>query len=183
MERGWWAASHKLAEAAAGASVDVSASVHSAAGRIRGRLAALTEAVAKATAAAATGGAAPLTGIPPAFEWAQSPDSLFLNVKFSHKIDTPATLGCEVTTANFTGGDSIVFAAACTKSAKRFLLDLPLLGEVAPEQCSWNLLSVGRAQVSGGSYLGPDLLPVGRAQVSENLTAIGAGGVWLPGVV
>ena len=80
--------------------------------RIRARLQALSDALHKTAPGAA--------GIPPAFEWAQvrmsacrlpfqahctrapfsvptqSPDTVLLNLKFAHKIDTPATLGCEV---------------------------------------------------------------------------------------
>jgi len=36
--------------------------------------------------------APPTQIITPAVQWAQSPDALFLNVKFSHKLDAPATL-------------------------------------------------------------------------------------------
>lgn len=34
--------------------------------------------------------------ITPAFQWAQSPNEIFLNVKFAHKLDAPATLNVEV---------------------------------------------------------------------------------------
>ena len=136
MERGWWTVSHKLLEAAASAGVDLSSTVHQTASRIRNRLQALTDAITKTRGSSSS--SVP-SGIAPAFEWAQSPDALFLNVKFSHKIDTPATLGCEVTTANFSG-DSVLFAADCKQ--KRFVLDLSLLRNVSAENSSWNMLAV-----------------------------------------
>ena len=37
-----------------------------------------------------------------ALQWAQSPDSVFLNVKFSHKMDAPATLDVVVDQVEFT---------------------------------------------------------------------------------
>ena len=86
MTRGWWAASAKVLEAADAASVDISTAVHQTATKIQKELAHLKDIASKTHSAVAT-------GIPPAFEWAQSPDSLFLNVKFAHKLDTPATLG------------------------------------------------------------------------------------------
>ena len=39
----------------------------------------------------------PMAVVSPAFQWAQSTTELFLNVKFSHKIDAPATLNVEAT--------------------------------------------------------------------------------------
>jgi hypothetical protein len=34
----------------------------------------------------------PVNVVNPAFQWAQSPTDLFLNIKFAHKLDAPATL-------------------------------------------------------------------------------------------
>ncbi len=66
MGRGWWDAAARVIDAG----VDVTTAVHQTSSRIRARMSALTDALSKASTAA---------GIPPAFEWAQSPDSIFLN--------------------------------------------------------------------------------------------------------
>ena len=46
----------------------------------------------------------PLKVVSPAFQWAQSPTEVFLNVKFSHKIDAPATLNVDATNVTITAG-------------------------------------------------------------------------------
>ena len=74
----------------------------------------------------------PLASIPPAFEWAQSADAVFLNVKFSHKWDTPSTLGCVEERVNITNG-SFVVDIVCKEKGKKFLLALDVYGELNPE--------------------------------------------------
>lgn len=84
--------------------------------------------------------------IAPAFQWAQSADSIFLNVKFSHKWDTPATLDCEP--SNVTVGERVLHLEAdCPKSNKRFELRLELLREVQRGNVSWASSSVGRVNL------------------------------------
>ncbi len=34
----------------------------------------------------------PVNRVFPAFQWAQSPEDVFISVKFAHKLDAPATL-------------------------------------------------------------------------------------------
>lgn len=70
--------------------------------------------------------------ISPAFQWAQSPDSVFLNVKFSHKWDTPATLGCEADKVDF-ADRSLRFATVCASKRKNFALNLDLLRDIDAE--------------------------------------------------
>ena len=89
MSRGWWAASARVLDAASTAGVDISTAVHQTASRIQQELQKLRDLASKK-------GGEVAAGIPPAFEWAQSPEALLLNVKFAHKWDTPATLGCVV---------------------------------------------------------------------------------------
>jgi len=96
---------------------------------------------------AATPAAVP-GGIPPAFEWAQSPDSLLLNVKFSHKLDTPATLGCVSTDGLVISGRSVTFRADCKASRKTFVLVLTALRELDAGNSSWSMTSVGRASIT-----------------------------------
>lgn len=88
-------------------------------------------------------------GIPPAFEWAQSPDSVFLNVKFAHKLDTPATLGCALADKDVSLGDrALALRAECKAQKKVFALSLALLRDIVPGECSWSMLSVGRVQLT-----------------------------------
>ena len=71
-------------------------------------------------------------GIPPAFEWAQTPDSLLLNLKFAHKIDTPATLGCEVAPGDVTlSATDVRLRADCREKRKAFDLQLSLHAEAS----------------------------------------------------
>ena len=72
------------------------------------------------------------SSISPAFQWAQSPDSVFLNVKFSHKWDTPATLGCEADKVDF-ADRSLRFATVCASKRKNFALNLDLLRDIDAE--------------------------------------------------
>ena len=70
--------------------------------------------------------------IAPAFEWAQSPDSVVLNVKFAHKLDTPATLGCESDTVKMEP-KRLVFSAKCPTKRKIFDLKLDLFESIDHE--------------------------------------------------
>ena len=83
--------------------------------------------------------------IAPAYEWAQSVDQVFLQVKWAHKLDAPATLGCKPEPPAF-GADSVAFRADCQRKA--FALQLQLWGNVSVEQCTWASASVGRASVT-----------------------------------
>lgn len=85
--------------------------------------------------------------ISPAFEWAQSPTEVYLQVKYAHKLDTPATLGCEAD--NVTIADKRVqFSAVCAAKRKRFNLNLGLLRSVDSDLSSWSTGSVGRATLT-----------------------------------
>ena len=138
MNKGWWTASNRIIETTAVASVDISTIVHQTASRIRTKLQLLSDALGKVDNAA---------GIPPAFEWAQSPDSIFLNIKFAHKLDTPATLGCEPIEPIY-GTRSVLFKAECKDKRKTFTLNLGLFKEINHELSTWNMASVGRASIT-----------------------------------
>lgn len=86
-------------------------------------------------------------GIAPAFEWAQSPEAVFLNIKFAHKLDTPATLGCEAESVEF-NPRSFLFRADCSENKKAFHLELSLLKDINVTESSWSMSSVGRAMVT-----------------------------------
>lgn len=86
--------------------------------------------------------------IAPAFQWAQSDAAVHLSVKLAHKMDTPATLGCTVTTAKFsvspTNRSRLTFRADCAKYRKSFFLTLNMFGMLDHDTCSWEYNSVGR---------------------------------------
>jgi len=82
--------------------------------------------------------------IGPAFEWAQSVNEIMLNVKFAHKLDAPATLGCKKEEVNI-NTTYLSFQVACKAKKKRFGLQLDLLRAVDPDSSSWSMASVGRA--------------------------------------
>ena len=44
----------------------------------------------------------PQPSVTPAFQWAQGSNEIFLNIKFSHKLDAPATLNVQPTNVNLT---------------------------------------------------------------------------------
>lgn len=175
MHRGWFDLTDRLVSSAAAAGVDVSHSVHTAANGIRTRLQRVVEHLNDAAAAAARAaqqaqqsaesttpnGEAPAAsaaaspavpaGIAPAFEWAQSPDALLLQVKFSHKLDTPATLGCEADREGLglsVSGRHVSFRADCKAARKAFHLTFTALRELDGENSTWSMTSVGRATLT-----------------------------------
>jgi hypothetical protein len=68
LNRAWFDLATRIVEVSG--AVDISTVVHQTSTKIRNKLTAVAESLGKASTAA---------GIPPAFEWAQSPDALFLN--------------------------------------------------------------------------------------------------------
>jgi hypothetical protein len=76
--------------------------------RVRARLNELSDQLSRASVSA---------GIAPAVEWAQSAQEVFLSVKFSHKLDAPATLGC-VAEAPLFEANSLTFRAECAEKRK-----------------------------------------------------------------
>lgn len=119
-------------------SVDVSSAVYQTAAKIRNSLSLLQERLSAPVKRA---------GIAPAFEWAQSPDSVFINVKFSHKLDTPATLGCEASAPVFEK-NTVAFVAECEEKQKTFQLELTTYNDIVPEESYWTSSSVGRATLT-----------------------------------
>lgn len=102
------------------------------------------------TASPSASPAAP-AGIAPAFEWAQSPDALLLQVKFSHKLDTPATLGCEADRDGLglsISGRQVSFRADCKAARKAFHLSFVALRDLDGDNSTWSMTSVGRATLT-----------------------------------
>ncbi len=76
--------------------------------------------------------------ISPAFEWAESPDTVYLNVKFSHRLDAPATL-------DITPGVTILpnqVKIEGRKGTKTFRLELNMYREIVPENSNWSMVCV-----------------------------------------
>jgi len=93
--------------------------------------------------------------ISPAYQWAQSGTHLYLSVKLAHKLDAPATLGCEVTHVNVTSTEkaailrsSVKFRADCKKKRKSFFLTLDLYGELETSEAKWEYASAGRVTLT-----------------------------------
>merc|ERR1711865_990932 len=86
-------------------------------------------------------------GISPAFQWSQSKDYILINVKFAHKLDTPATLGVKSKGADIKSTE-LVFEAASKSKNKRFKLSLQLARAIVPEESEWSMAAVGRATFS-----------------------------------
>jgi hypothetical protein len=69
----------------------------------------------------------PANYISPAFQWAQSPSEILLNIKFAHKLDAPATLNVEANTVNITSNSLLLLA---TNGRKNFKLELTFLNTI-----------------------------------------------------
>ena len=145
--RGYFDAAEILLNTARSTGLDLSTTLHQASSAIRTKLQILAENLQNA-ASVLKSKSEGKTGIAPAAEWAQSPDSIFLNVKFSHKLDAPATLGCELDSAPSFTSQGLKLFAECKEKRKAFLLDLALFREISPESCSFSITSVGRASIT-----------------------------------
>jgi len=145
--RGFFDASELLLNSARANGLDLSTTLHQASSSIRTKLQTLADNLQNA-ASALSRKSEGKTGIAPAAEWAQNPDSIFLNVKFSHKLDAPATLGCELDGAPSFTSTGVKLFADCKEKRKAFLLDLSLFREILPENCSFSITSVGRASIT-----------------------------------
>ena len=94
--------------------------------------------------------------IAPAFEWAQSPDHVFISLKMAHKMDTPATLDCvwpnatvEIGHDTDASGESdasrrFAFVVKCPRTHKVFGLNMTLLKPLVSAGSTWSAASVGR---------------------------------------
>ena len=83
----------------------------------------------------------PISDISPAYQWAQSPDEIFLSIKFAHKLDTPGALNVEAKNVTLLPHLLELHAADGRKS---FRLSVPFLKEIIPDESTWSMASVGR---------------------------------------
>jgi hypothetical protein len=138
LEHGWWgAANAMLRQLREQDAVGSMQEVRAAATRIRDQA---TEVINLLR----TGANAEETVVSCAFQWAQRPEFVYLNVKFSSRIDGPVTVlnvdNEEVTLTN----ETMSFDAVGRQKPKRFQLKLAFFKEIVPERSHWSFASVGR---------------------------------------
>jgi len=139
MLRGFWACSREVLSLSRAAKADISGTLHATRTRINAALTILADSLNAEQQVH--------DNIAPAYEWAQSVEHIFLQVKWAHKLDAPATLGCKPDEPAFEPA-ALSFRATCAEKRKAFSLTLALFGNVTVEQCSWANASVGRASVT-----------------------------------
>ena len=167
MLRGHWKCAAHLVRTSKAARFDVSDTVSSVSGAVRRELQALTDSLGAKQAndiapayecvaarqPAARFCSALADSIPPfsplcsARRWAQGVEHVYLQVKWAHKLDAPATLGCEPSSPIFSERH-VSFHAECREKRKAFALQLPLFGNISADACTWGNASVGRAFVT-----------------------------------
>ena len=151
LERGWFDAAKRVLSLMRerGAPVAAMASVRASATKIRDQA---TEVINLMR----TGANAEETVVSTAFQWAQRPEFIYLNVKFSSRIDGPVTclnvdnerieFGNEAA-GNGTAG-TLLFEGTGRQKPKLFRLNLTLHGAILPESSSWSFASVGRMSIT-----------------------------------
>jgi len=83
-----------------------------------------------------------------AFQWAQRPDLIYLNVKYSSRIDGPVTvLNVDNEVVSFTN-ESFSFEGIGRQKPKKMQLKLFLYKEIDPNRSSWSFGSVGRLSIT-----------------------------------
>ena len=87
--------------------------------------------------------------VSPAYQWAQSPAMLFLDIKFSHRLDSPGCLEVQNSSVQISE-TKLTFTGNCARSTQRIKLDLDLEfhAEINPEESNYSLTSVGRLNVN-----------------------------------
>ena len=137
MEQGRWELSEAIITECVAKGVKVASSVYKAGSSIRKRVTEMQNLMSRKPKGK-------LNFISPAMQWGQNANFIFVNVKFAHKMDTPATLG--VKSDNVTLSDFGLFFEATSKSKnKRFKLDLTFPRQIIPEESTWSMGAVGRA--------------------------------------
>lgn len=116
MKKGFWKCAKELSTVLQGSGIDVR-NVFEFESRL------IMKEIADLKSAVETHKSASRPMISPAYQWAQSPDEIFINVKFSHKIDAPATLNVETEEVKWTN-DTLSLRAS--DGRKTFALDIGL---------------------------------------------------------
>lgn len=86
----------------------------------------------------------------PAFQWAQSLDHVFIEIKFAHRHDAPGCLEVKNEIVDFTSEHSLQFTAYCVQGDTpiKFFLDLDFFADVNKEASTWESSSVGRFRLT-----------------------------------
>uniref|UniRef100_A0A7S4D729 CS domain-containing protein n=1 Tax=Heterosigma akashiwo TaxID=2829 RepID=A0A7S4D729_HETAK len=136
MRRGWWSCAHRIVECLAELDLSFENDFNLESRSVNVHLNKLKSLVMSAKKT---------QDISPAFQWAQSPDEIYLNVKFAHKLDAPATINAQKDEITITD-NRLVFRAS--QDHKHFKLDLTFWGEVDSERSSWKMGSAGTASLT-----------------------------------
>ena len=137
MRRGWWDAAEAVMRAClAEDDGRLAQTVKTGAEAAKRRI----DAVMSQLAAAAQRRAQQFS-LEPAFQWAQSAEAVFVNVKFAHKLDAPA---CIDLTDLKTGFDDAKISVAALCKGKSFAMELLLFSDIVPANSSFSFTSVGR---------------------------------------
>jgi len=139
LEHGWWDAATAILRSmrARGEAVGAMQEVRATATRIRDQANDVINLLR-------VGANAEETVVSCAFQWAQRPEFLYLNVKFSSRIDGPVTV-LNVDKENVTlTNESLEFSAVGRQKPKKFRLNLVFNKEIDPELSQWSFASVGR---------------------------------------
>jgi len=139
LEHGWWDAATAMLRTMRerGEAVGAMQEVRSTATRIRDQATDVINLLR-------VGANAEETSVSCAFQWAQRPEYIYLNVKFSSRIDGPVTV-LNVDNENITlTNSSLVFTAVGRQKPKTFRLNLDFHKEIDPDLSQWSFASVGR---------------------------------------
>lgn len=87
--------------------------------------------------------------VSPAFQWAQSPDTVYLDVKFSHRFDSPGCLELGNRYVNITD-THLRLGALCTYSSHRmkYQLEFEFFAPVNSSASAYSFASKGRCSVT-----------------------------------
>ena len=139
LDRGWWEPAESMLRSMRGRGEAVGGmhEVRSRATRIRDHATELINLLR-------VGANAEETVVACAFQWAQRPEYVYLNVKFSSRIDGPVTV-LNVDNENVTlTPTSLEFEALGRQKPKTFRLALEFYKGIDPERSHWSFASVGR---------------------------------------
>ncbi|OII75299.1 uncharacterized protein cubi_01820 [Cryptosporidium ubiquitum] len=137
ISRGWWTLSKKLIIKTHEQGIDLSPVVRSAELSIRRELNELTRLLNKKHSEVAT--------LSPAFQWAQSSDLVYLNIKFTYRWNAPGALKIDNEIVSI--HDNVFFFSAMgshSHEKKKYVLNLELFDEVDSDLSECSFGSVGK---------------------------------------
>ncbi|OII78102.1 CS domain-containing protein [Cryptosporidium andersoni] len=137
ISRGWWDLAKQLVRRTHEQDIDLSSTVRASTLIIRKHLDELVRLLNKRHAEIAL--------LSPAFQWAQSRDFIFLNIKFTYRWNAPGALKVENEVVSITN-NTFYFSALGSHSQemKRYELKLKLFDEIDTDKSEWSFGSVGK---------------------------------------